>query len=263
MVRHVLIALAAFWLATPAFAAGGDTGPDAGMQAQLTVSAKVAPQAGGEKSDPECDAHAAEAAAGGRADRARCRKLTDADIVTAPIAEQRQATRHQATIGGKPLAYTATAGTLTLRDDEGKPTASMFYVAYTTGDARRPVTFLYNGGPGSSTVWLHMGSLGPVRVLTDSPSPTHNAPYDLANNDSSLLDKTDLVFLDAVGAGFSRPLGDTQLTAFLGHRPGHRRLRPRHRTLADHQQPLERAQVPVRRELRHHPLSRTLLPPAA
>ena len=137
-------------------------------------------------------------------------------MATAPIAEARQVTHHTATIGGRAVAYTATAGTVTLRDDEGKPIASMFYVAYTTGDARRPVTFFYNGGPGSSTLWLHMGSLSPVRVLTDSPQPTHNAPYEVANNDSSLLDKSDLVFLDAVGAGYSRPLGDTKLQAFWG-----------------------------------------------
>jgi carboxypeptidase C (cathepsin A) len=151
-----------------------------------------------------------------RADLARCRKLTDADIVTAPIAEQRVVSRHQTVIGGQPLAYTATAGTVTIRDDEGKPTGSMFYVAYATGDPRRPVTFFYNGGPGSSTVWLHMGSLGPVRVVTDSPAATHNAPYEIVANDQSLLDKSDLVFLDAVGAGFSRPLGDTRLAAFWG-----------------------------------------------
>ncbi len=92
----------------------------------------------------------------------------------------------------------------------------MFYVAYTTGDPHRPVTFFYNGGPGSSTLWLHMGSLGPVRVQTDSPGPTHNAPYALVDNSDSLLDKSDLVFLDAIGAGYSRPLGDTKLSAFWG-----------------------------------------------
>ena len=97
--------------------------------------------------DPDCDSHAGggasaqagESAASGRgdarADRARCRKLKDSDIATAPIGEARVATHHTATIGGRPIAYTATAGTLTLRDDDGKPTASMFYVAYTTGDA--------------------------------------------------------------------------------------------------------------------------------
>lgn len=235
---------AVVWLA-PALAAAQDAGPDSGMQAVNRAAATrssperaersnlptVSERAAGEEGlriDPDCDTHsgggastqAGESGGSGksdaRADRARCRKLKDSDIATAPIGEMRVASRHTATIGGRAIAYTATAGTLTIRDDEGKPTASMFYVAYTTGDPRRPVTFLYNGGPGSSTVWLHMGSLGPVRVLTDSPQATHNAPYDLANNDSSLLDKSDLVFLDAVGAGFSRPLGDTKLSAFWG-----------------------------------------------
>ncbi len=234
----------------PALAA--DSGPDSSMNAQAKdepgtaanprVAARQAPRAGeaptslgdraesvrdGGRSDADCepragaggqgDAGATGAARGdARADRARCRKLTDADIVSAPIVEVRKVTRHQGVIGGKPLSYTATAGTLTIRDDEGKPTASMFYVAYTTGAAGRPVTFLYNGGPGSSTLWLHMGSVGPVRVQTDSPSPTHNAPYQVADNNESLLDKSDLVFLDAIGAGFSRPLGDTRLAAFWG-----------------------------------------------
>lgn len=224
----VLGVVLAAWLAFPATLAAqaGDAGPDAGMLAQAkspghatppTLTPPPAPGSEDAHADSDCPtAPGAEKGADARAERARCRKLTDADIATAPIAEARQATHHQATIGGRPIAYTATAGTLTLRDNEGKPTASMFYVAYTTGDPRRPVTFLYNGGPGSSTVWLHMGSLSPVRVLTDSPQPTHNAPYELANNDSSLLDKSDLVFLDAVGAGFSRPVGDTKLQAFWG-----------------------------------------------
>ena len=223
MRRTVLAALLAAGIFAPSLAASqtDDPGPDRGMAAESRAAARPqpgraetsaqteAPAKGGEDghADKDCDLHPGDG--GGppgdlRADVARCRKLTDADIATAPIAEQRVASHHQATIGGRPLAYTATAGTLTLRDNEGKPTASMFYVAYTTGDPRRPVTFLYNGGPGSSSVWLHMGSVGPVRVLTDSPAPTHNAPYELANNDDSLLDKSDLVFLDAVGAGFSR-----------------------------------------------------------
>jgi carboxypeptidase C (cathepsin A) len=173
--------------------------------------------------DSECEARGAggeEAGRGdARAERAKCRQLSDADIAMAPIAEVRRVTHHQGVIGRRPIAYTATAGTLTLRDDDGKPTASMFYVAYTIGESRgspRPVTFLYNGGPGSSTVWLHMGSLGPMRVATDSPRPTHNAPFAMVANNDSLLDRSDLVFLDAVGAGFSRPLGDTKLSAFWG-----------------------------------------------
>ena len=180
----------------------------------------------GGRTDPGCDAATApaEGARVGdpRADRARCRKLSDADIATAPIAEIRKATHHQTVISGRPLAYTATAGTLTIRDDEGKPTLSMFYVAYTAGDGHdpnRPITFMYNGGPGSSSMWLHMGSLGPVRVVTDSPAATHSAPFGIVANNDSLLDKSDLVFLDAPGAGFSRPLGDTKLAAFWGTDP--------------------------------------------
>lgn len=172
------------------------------------------------KPDLECEsATPGEDKAAARSDRARCRQLADADIALAPVEEVRRITHHQGMIGGHALAYTATAGTLTLRDDEGKPIASMFYVAYTVGPERgspRPVTFFYNGGPGSSTVWLHMGSLGPMRVVTDSPKATHNAPFQMVNNPDSLLDRSDLVFLDAVGAGFSRPLGDTKLAAFWG-----------------------------------------------
>nr|MDQ2862005.1 hypothetical protein [Pseudomonadota bacterium] len=205
-------------------------GPDASMASQTRDKPdKAEPNAsslnakGGAADEP----NAGEAKSGidKRADRARSQKLSDSDIATAPIAEQRVVTRHSAVIGGRPLAYTATAGTLTIRDDDGKPTASVFYVAYTAGggrdgrDTRRPVTFLYNGGPGSSTVWLHMGSIGPVRVRTDSPNPTHNAPFDLADNNDSLLDKSDLVFIDAIGAGFSRPLGDTKLAAFWATDP--------------------------------------------
>ena len=147
-------------------------------------------------------------------------KITPEDIATAPIHETARNTHHVWSAGGRTIPYTATAGTLTLRDDEGKPIASMFYVAYVAdhakGDATRPVTFFYNGGPGSSTLWLHMGSLGPVRIRTDSPQSTHNAPFDLGSNESSLIDKSDLVFLDAVGTGFSRPLGDTKITDFWG-----------------------------------------------
>ena len=143
----------------------------------------------------------------------------DADIAKAPIKEVARVSHHSAVIGGRALAYTATAGTLTIRDDDGKPIASMFYVAYTTGGTRRPVTFLYNGGPGSSTMWLHMGSIGPMRVRTNSPAPTSGPPFDLETNNESLLDKTDLVFIDAIGAGFSRPVGEAKLANFWGTDP--------------------------------------------
>ncbi|HWE44460.1 MAG TPA: hypothetical protein VG407_00415 [Caulobacteraceae bacterium] len=153
-----------------------------------------------------------------RTEDARQAKISDADIVTAPVFERKSVTHHTVSINGQTIPYTATAGTLTLRDDQGKPIASMFYVAYTADrhDANRPVTFFYNGGPGSASLWLHMGSFGPVRVHTDSPDPTHNAPFTFENNNESLLDKTDMVFLDAIGAGYSRPLGDTKGEKFWG-----------------------------------------------
>ena len=124
-------------------------------------------------------------------------------------AEKNVVTAHTLQLGGRTIAYKATAGTLLIRDDKGKPDASLFYVAYTTDDkdpSRRPVTFLYNGGPGSASIWLHMGSFGPVRIITSSPDATAPAPYRVEANGDSLLDKSDLVFVDAVGTGYSKGL---------------------------------------------------------
>ncbi|MDB5427360.1 MAG: peptidase, partial [Phenylobacterium sp.] len=137
------------------------------------------------------------------------RKMSDFDIATAPIHETATSTRHSVTVGGRTIPYTATAGTLTLRDDDGKPIASMFYVAYTAdrakGEADRPVTFLYNGGPGSASLFVHMGLFGPVHVMTDSPGPTHAPPFTIPHNPNSQVDKSDLVLLHPNGAGYSRP----------------------------------------------------------
>ncbi|HWU78035.1 MAG TPA: peptidase S10 [Rhodanobacter sp.] len=140
----------------------------------------------------------------------------DARIPTTETAER---TEHTTTIGGRSLKYTATAGTVIIRDDKNQPQASVFYVAYTVDGSKasqRPVTFLYNGGPGSSSVWLHMGSFGPVRIETGSPAATAPPPYHLVPNNDSLLDKTDLVFIDAVGTGYSRPLGKATGKDFWG-----------------------------------------------
>ena len=139
--------------------------------------------------------------------------------VTPPADETQSVTAHSLTLNGKTLKYHATAGTLTIRDNEAKPTASMFYVAYTLDGAApgsRPVTFVYNGGPGSPTVWLHMGSFGPVRVKTDNPLRDQATTYGFGPNPDSLLDKTDLVFIDMVGAGYSRPLGAAKGKDFWG-----------------------------------------------
>jgi carboxypeptidase C (cathepsin A) len=154
------------------------------------------------------------------------------------------------TVGGSSINYRAVAGTLVVHpkdwddapqtraeqeesatkesdgDDKDKknPTAeaSMFYVAYFKRDAKpgsRPITFLYNGGPGSSTVWLHMGAFGPRRVVTADDTHTPPAPYPIVNNDQSLLDVTDLVFIDAPGTGFSRIAGPDKEKMFYGVDP--------------------------------------------
>lgn len=125
----------------------------------------------------------------------------------APAIETKVETKHDWTAGSRPIHYTATAGTLIIKGDDDKPIGSMFYVAYTEDNApakTRPVTFLYNGGPGSATIWLHMGSLGPVRVVTQSPDASKPAPFEWVPNQYSLLDKSDLVFIDAPLTGFSR-----------------------------------------------------------
>jgi carboxypeptidase C (cathepsin A) len=151
------------------------------------------------------------------------RSATDkpsASAIAEPAAtESATPSRHSITINGRTLKYTATAGTLIIRDSSDQPQASVFYVAYTLDGAKaaqRPLTFLYNGGPGSSSMWLHMGSFGPVRIETASPDATAPAPYKLVPNQDSLLDKTDLVFIDAVGTGYSRPLGKATGKDFWG-----------------------------------------------
>jgi len=139
--------------------------------------------------------------------------------VQAPSTEAAVHSKHSVSIGGHSVAYTATAGNLIIRDEKGLPQASVFYVAYTVDSGKaekRPVTFLYNGGPGSSSMWLHMGSLAPMRIETAAPASTAPAPYKLVPNSESLLDKTDLVFIDAVGTGYSRPIGKAEGKDFWG-----------------------------------------------
>lgn len=124
--------------------------------------------------------------------------------------EASTATEHVLSLHGRRFDYRATAGNLLLRDDKGEPEASVFYVAYTHKSehgAPRPVTFLFNGGPGAASLFLLMGSVGPKRVHTASPTATPPAPYPLADNPDTLLDKSDLVFVDAVGTGFSKLVG--------------------------------------------------------
>ncbi|MGB0013033.1 MAG: peptidase S10 [Candidatus Sulfotelmatobacter sp.] len=146
---------------------------------------------------------------------------------------EQQASKGSVTVGGNVINYDAFAGTLVVHpkgwddvpqnadpDPKNKPAeASMFYVAYFKSDTKgapRPLTFLYNGGPGSSSVWLHMGAFGPKRVVTADDTHTPAAPYSVVNNDFSLLDVSDLVFVDAPGTGFSRLSGKNREKAFYG-----------------------------------------------
>jgi carboxypeptidase C (cathepsin A) len=139
----------------------------------------------------------------------------------APAPEKPLVVTHRTvTIGGRPVAYTATVGTLTINKRDEKPGANVFFMAYTEDGIKdlsgRPVTFVFNGGPGSSSVWLHMGAWGPRRVLLTDEGFSVKPPYGLGDNENSLLDVTDLVFIDPVSTGYSRPLPDQDKTQFHG-----------------------------------------------
>jgi len=116
-------------------------------------------------------------------------------------------THHQVTVEGKLLKYMATAGRLPIKRPDGKIEAEMFFVAYTLDGqdvSKRPLTFAFNGGPGSASIWLHMGALGPKRVVLQPDGFIPPAPYRMEDNANSALDRTDLVLVDAIGTGFSR-----------------------------------------------------------
>ena len=129
-------------------------------------------------------------------------------------------TEHTVTIDGRQINYTATAGNLTLKKEDGTERASIFYIAYTSGKEAdhpgRPVTFSFNGGPGSSSVWMHLGLLGPRRVKLDEFGSQPPPPYTLIDNEFSLLDKTDLVFIDPVSTGYSRAAEESKASQFHG-----------------------------------------------
>ncbi|HLZ39597.1 MAG TPA: hypothetical protein VKQ11_01465 [Candidatus Sulfotelmatobacter sp.] len=128
-------------------------------------------------------------------------------------------TRHQITVDGKALKYTATAGRLPIKRGDGKIEAEMFYVAYTLDGqeaAKRPLTFAFNGGPGSASIWLHMGALGPRRVVLQADGFMPPAPYRMDDNPYTLLDKSDVVLIDAIGTGFSRAADSEMTKKFWG-----------------------------------------------
>ena len=132
----------------------------------------------------------------------------NAAAAAADLKETTSVTKHTIDVGGQRIAYTATAGTIVLRDDKQKAEASVFYVAYTRDDvtdrARRPMFYSFNGGPGTASVWMHMGFTGPRKVVYDDEGMMPAPPFRLEDNAHSILDIADIVFIDPVGTGFSR-----------------------------------------------------------
>jgi len=129
-------------------------------------------------------------------------------------------THHEIRVGGRTLRYTATAGMMPIKNRDGETEARMFFTAYTVDDgggrARRPLTISFNGGPGSASVWLHMGALGPKRVRMNADGTMPAPPYELVDNEFTWLTQSDLVFIDPVGTGYSRAVRPELASKFFG-----------------------------------------------
>lgn len=152
------------------------------------------------------------------AEKERAGEPTKQEAPAVPKPEQ-SVTEHTIKIGGAVLKYKATAGTILIRNDNDEPIAAIEYVAYTKDGAeaaQRPLTFAYNGGPGSSSLWLHMGALGPRRIVTTDAAPTPPPPYQVVDNQESIIDTTDLVMIDPVGTGLSHAVGKAKDKDFWG-----------------------------------------------
>ncbi|WP_310496305.1 S10 family serine carboxypeptidase-like protein [Sandarakinorhabdus sp.] len=136
----------------------------------------------------------------------------------AVAAPNRSVTKHSGTFGGQKIIYTAITGETYLKDKDGKPGAAIFATTYLKDGAEsaRPVFFIFNGGPGSGSLWLHMGAFGPKRVNIPNAKDDGAPPYPITENPESLLDVADLVFIDPVGTGFSRALGKTDPKVYWG-----------------------------------------------
>ncbi len=145
---------------------------------------------------------------------------TDSAEQAAFSKEEKSVTHHSIVINKKNINYTAIAGTINIRDKNDSVTASINYFAYILDDVKdishRPISFAYNGGPGSSSIWLHMGALGPKMVETTDAGYTPPPPYKTIDNEYSIIDKTDLVFIDPVGTGFSKAVGKKEDKDFWG-----------------------------------------------
>ncbi len=160
-----------------------------------------------------------EAVAADKSDTPAAAETPKADA-TPPPAPRSQSTQHQLRLDGQVLHYTATVGWLILKDDKDKPIARFGYTAYTMDGvkdpAHRSITFAFNGGPGSASIWLHLGVLGPRRVVVNDGGYAPPPPAQLVDNEYSIIDATDLVMVDPVGTGFSKPVGDGKGADFWG-----------------------------------------------
>ena len=183
MTRHVLIASLFVLMSVPSFAQGRGAPPPAAPNPQADSAAAAREEHFG------------------------------------PAEEKVSTTSHTVRLDGRDIKYTATTGTIPIRLDNGQVAARMFFVAYTKDgeDVKtRPVSFLYNGGPGAATIWLHMGSFGPKRVEMADDGFQPAPPFHLVDNESSLLDVTDMVFVDAISTGFSRTAPGVSAAQFHG-----------------------------------------------
>lgn len=157
--------------------------------------------------------------------------LSALTLVAAPlVAQEEKATpeptasrwesQHSMLLNGETVEYTAVVGSIILRDQEEKATGELFYTAYLRTNGRsssaRPIVFSYNGGPGSASFWLHMGIMGPRRVMTPNVGQQAPPPYPIVDNQYTLLDKADIVMVDPIGTGFSRPAGEAEGKDFWG-----------------------------------------------
>ncbi|MGH9736189.1 MAG: S10 family peptidase [Candidatus Acidiferrales bacterium] len=190
--RLTLIAVAGLFAAAPAFSQGNPRSRRAQMQAEQQAEQQEAQQSQ-EKKAPEQH--------------------------QMPPVEKSSVTHHSARIGGQMINYTATAATYVIKDDDGNPKATFFFVGYTKDGvsdvSKRPISFVYNGGPGSASLFTHMG-MGPERVVLTEDGHGMPAPYTITDNEDSFLDATDLVFIDAVSTGYSRPAPGQNPKQFYG-----------------------------------------------
>jgi carboxypeptidase C (cathepsin A) len=155
----------------------------------------------------------------GAATRGAADDSAAADSVGVPAIEKISTTQHTTRINGAPISYTARTGTMVVRDDTGKPKATVFFISYTKDKqdaSTRPVTFFFNGGPGSASIWLDMGVMSPMHPEMGPNGAQPVPPYNLVENPNSPLDVTDLVQIDAMMTGYSRPAKGIKATEFTG-----------------------------------------------